>query len=97
MRFIGSHDVDDGDHDTHSVVVAKPAMTRSQRRLLRHLSHWGELSPDAEGEIGCAGAALDAVIRSAIRRGWAEDRTEHGCSFLAVTVAGRSALAAVNN
>lgn len=69
-------------------------MTRSQRRLLKHLNHWGELSPDAEGEIGCAGAALDAVIRSVIRRGWAEDRTEHSCSFLAVTDAGRDALSA---
>ena len=67
-------------------------MTCSQFRLLKSMRRWGELSPDAEGEVGCTGAAFNAVIRALLIRGLIEDRTEGGCSFLAITAAGQAAL-----
>jgi hypothetical protein len=69
------------------------SMTRSQLRLLKSIRRWGELSPDAEGEVGCTGAAFNAVIRALLTRSLIEDRTEGGCSFLAITAAGQEALA----
>jgi hypothetical protein len=67
-------------------------LSKPQRRLLRGLLRWGELSPDAESEVGCTGAAFEAVIAAVQRRGLAEIRTEGGCTFLAVTDCGRAAL-----
>ncbi len=71
-------------------------MTRAQRRLLKSLDRWGELSPDAEHEVGCTGAAFDAVVRAVIRKGWAEDRMTGAACYLAVTDTGRVALATSN-
>jgi hypothetical protein len=68
-------------------------MTRSQSRLLKSIHRWGELSPDAESEVGCTGAAFNAVIRALLTRGLIVDRTEGACSFLAITAAGQAALA----
>ena len=67
-------------------------MTRSQRRLLTSIRRWGELSQNAEDEVGCSGAALHAVIRALLARGLIEERTQGDCSFLAITAAGHNAL-----
>lgn len=44
-------------------------MSEPQYKLMRIIHKWdGDLSPDAEDEIGCTGAAFDAVLGSCIVR-----------------------------
>ena len=49
--------------------MAEPEISETQLRLLRSIDRWdGDLSPDAEDEIGCRGAAFDAVIGALLYR-----------------------------
>lgn len=47
----------------------EPEISTAQLKLLRIIDRWGgDLSPDAEEDIGCRGAAFDAVIGALLYR-----------------------------